>query len=213
MSCRKGWELLVRAYLEEFSAREDVCLYLKTGYGSSTAEGQEDQRLITYILEILGRDPDRIPDVVLVNETLSNRQMPSLYCAADAFVLPSRGEAFGRSLMEAMACGLPVIGTGWSGNTEFMTDSNSYLIDYELVEVDEDAVDEDDRLEGHRWAEPSVDHLKLLLRKVYERRVEARDVGATGRERIEARFSTDLIARQIEERIALLSSVEKTRRD
>lgn len=213
MNCRKGWELLVRAYVEEFNAREEVCLYLKTGYGSSAAAGQEDHRLITYILEILGRDPDRIPDVVLVNETLSNRQMPSLYCAADAFVLPSRGEAFGRSLMEAMACSLPVIGTGWSGNTEFMTDTNSYLIDYELAEVDEDAVDEDGRLAGHRWAEPSVDHLKLLLRKVYERRAEARDIGAAGREHIEARFSTDLISRRIEERIARLSSAEKTQRD
>mmetsp|Transcript_7526 Transcript_7526/g.16673 ORF Transcript_7526/g.16673 Transcript_7526/m.16673 type:complete len:81 (+) Transcript_7526:1012-1254(+) len=46
----------------------------------------------------------------------------------DAFVLPSRGEGWGRPHTEAMVMGLPCIATNWSGNTEFMSDANSFPI-------------------------------------------------------------------------------------
>ena len=38
--------------------------------------------------------------------------------------------------MEAMACGLPTIGTGWGGSTEFMSRANSFLLNYSLVPTD-----------------------------------------------------------------------------
>ena len=41
-----------------------------------------------------------------------------LYASADVFVLPSRGEGWGRPHVEAMAMGLPIITTNWSGPTE-----------------------------------------------------------------------------------------------
>ena len=61
--------------------------------------------------------------------------MPRLYAAADAYVLPTRGEGWGRPYMEAMAMGLPTIGSRWSGNLEFMHDGNAWLVDGELVPV------------------------------------------------------------------------------
>lgn len=39
--------------------------------------------------------------------------LPHLYAAADAFVLPSRGEGWGRPHVEAMSMGLPIIATNW----------------------------------------------------------------------------------------------------
>ena len=55
--------------------------------------------------------------------------MPSLYAAADCYVLISRGEGFGLPYLESAACGLPVIGSRYSGQTDFLDDSNSYLVD------------------------------------------------------------------------------------
>ena len=58
--------------------------------------------------------------------------MPRLYAAADAYVMPSRGEGWGRPYMEAMAMGLPTIGSRWSGNLAFMHDGNAFLVDGEV---------------------------------------------------------------------------------
>jgi len=54
--------------------------------------------------------------------------MPSLYAAADAVVLASHGEGWGLPLVQAMALGKVAIATNWSGNTEFMTANNSFLV-------------------------------------------------------------------------------------
>lgn len=48
------------------------------------------------------------------------------YGAVDVLVQPSRGEGWGLPMVEAMACGTPVIGTRWSGPAEFLTEDNGY---------------------------------------------------------------------------------------
>lgn len=54
--------------------------------------------------------------------------MPKLYKRAQAFVLPSRGEGWGRPHMEALSMGIPVLATNWSGPTAFLHEGNSYPI-------------------------------------------------------------------------------------
>lgn len=59
-----------------------------------------------------------------------------LYKSADALVIPTRGEGWGRPQMEAMAMELPVISTNWSGLTAFLNDETGYPISIEgLIEV------------------------------------------------------------------------------
>mmetsp|Transcript_27245 Transcript_27245/g.70013 ORF Transcript_27245/g.70013 Transcript_27245/m.70013 type:complete len:175 (+) Transcript_27245:1022-1546(+) len=60
---------------------------------------------------------------------MASRDMPKLYKAAQAFVLPSHGEGWGLPLMEAMAMELPTIGTKFGGNVDFMDPSCSFLLD------------------------------------------------------------------------------------
>ncbi len=55
--------------------------------------------------------------------------------AADAFVIATRGEGWGMPISEAMAMGLPVVVTNWSGVTAFVDETTGYMVDYDLTEV------------------------------------------------------------------------------
>ena len=105
--------------------------------------------------------------------------------------------------MEAMVTGLPVIGTGWSGNTEFMDADNSYLVDSKVVDVSEEAAAETPVFRGHRWAEPSVDHLRELMRCVFQDRDEARRRGEIARASVVERFDLPTVAATVMQRLKL----------
>jgi len=194
---RKGWDILIKGYIEEFKETEDVTLVLKvwSSYGKSVAQLQQD--LEKYIREVLERDPIRIPDILFLDLNIPVEEMPYLYKAVDAYVVPTRGEGWGRPYIEAMAMGLPTIGTRWSGNTEFMNDENSFLIDFEMVDVPEAGWKEVPTYKGHQWAEPSVFHLRSLMRDVYECRSEAREKGMYAREEVLKKYNRSVIAEKI----------------
>ncbi|MEP6754165.1 MAG: glycosyltransferase, partial [Chthonomonadales bacterium] len=94
--------------------------------------------------------------VRFIFDKLPRKDLLDLYRESDAFVLPSRGEGWGRPYMEAMALGIPTIGTNWSGNTAFMNEGNSFLVDYKLVPVPERGWREISAYRGHQWAEPDI---------------------------------------------------------
>ena len=75
--------------------------------------------------------------IEVVSETLPQSDLSALIATSHVLVSPHRSEGFGLSLAEAMAMGLPVIATGWSGNLEFMNEQNSVLLPYTLEQVDD----------------------------------------------------------------------------
>jgi glycosyltransferase involved in cell wall biosynthesis/tetratricopeptide (TPR) repeat protein len=200
---RKGWDVLVRAYVEEFTVDEGTTLVLKaTPPGGRSIASCRDE-LEAFVRGELGRDPAVAPRIVLLDVRLGHEQLPRLYRAADAFVLPSRGEGWGRPFLEAMAAGLPAVGTRWGGNLAFMSDANSYLVDCELVAVPEPAWREVPAFRGRRWAEPSGEHLRERMRRVVARREEAAATGARAREDVLARWTWERAAERVAERLAV----------
>ena len=119
--------------------------------------------------------PATRPRVTVLDSELPLRDLPKLYKAADAFVLPSRGEGWGRPHVEAMAMGLPVIATNWSGPTAYLDNTVGYPLKYTLQPVDASL-----NLPGHNWAEPDVDHLRKLMRRLVMRPEEGRAKGVGG---------------------------------
>ena len=85
--------------------------------------------------------------------------------------------------------GLPVIATNWSGQTEFMNDQNSYLINVDqLIPVPFGG-----EYAGHSYSEPSYKHLSQLMRHVYQNREEAKSVGVNARKTMVENYKgTDL---------------------
>ncbi|HUG13462.1 MAG TPA: glycosyltransferase [Thermomicrobiales bacterium] len=200
-SLRKGWDVLVRAYVEEFRYDEPVTLAIKAfpPAGQSVSDLRET---INAYVRSLGRDPKRTPHIALLALRLRPADMPRLYRSADAYVLPSRGEGWGRPYMEAMAMGLPAIATRATGNLEFMTDSNSWLVDAMPVDVPPAAWHETPCYRGHRWVEPSVEQLRAAMRQVFEGSDVVRAKAALGREQVRASYGWDSVARIVIERLA-----------
>ena len=201
---RKGWDVLIKAYVEEFRTDEDVTLILKTHSSMGYTTDQIFAQVSDYLTKTLNLDPETCPDIIFQDAALSDAQMPHLYRAADCYVSPTRGEGWGRPLMEAMAMALPVIATNWSGQTAFLNEENSLLLDYTLVEVSETAAIETPTYRGHFWAEPSVGHLRQLMRRAFSDRNTLLELGEKGRAHLKANFTYPHVTRILEAEIKRL---------
>jgi hypothetical protein len=99
--------------------------------------------------------------VQIIDAPLDSFATRSLLNCCDCFVSLHRAEGFGRGLGEAMALGKLALGTGWSGNLDFMTPQNSLLVRHTLAPLAPDAYP---HWQGQSWAEPDVAHAAALLR-------------------------------------------------
>ena len=187
---RKGTDLLVRAYLSEFKADEDVALILKISQLNDPVTDPVAQ--FSYFIEKeIGVPLEKCAPIILLTGSLSQLEMARLYSSANAFVLPSRGEGYGRPFLEALSAELPVIATRWSGQLDFLNDDNSYLVDIEGLVP---AAAEEEIFAGHMWAQPSVDHLRRLMREAYSHPEKARERGKRGRADMVEKWDWSVIA-------------------
>ncbi|MGH9352806.1 MAG: glycosyltransferase, partial [Terriglobia bacterium] len=176
---RKGYDALLRAYLREFKPDDDVALILKVSQMNDTARDLEAE--INFFIEREAGVPlQKTPPIILIKQFIPQAEMAALYAAADCFVLPTRGEGYGRPYLEALACQLPVIATNWSGQMDFLNAGNSYLIESKLTTVPETS--DLELFMGHRWAEPDQEHLSQLMREVRSGREEAARKADRGRQ-------------------------------
>jgi glycosyltransferase involved in cell wall biosynthesis len=139
-----------------------------------------------------------------VTESLSDREMKSLFARADCYVSPHRAEGLGLTLLEAMIAGKPVIATGHSGESDFVREDTALLLDYDLIEVGQGA---EPYMAGAVWADPREDSLRRRMRQVLEDPDAARAVGARGRERAIELFSRDTTSARLKDEIARIWAI------
>ena len=195
---RKAPEVLLRAYAAAFAGpeKDDVLLLLRVNNHDGHVNVPEQ-------IEALGLPKDGPPVALLYNHHIRARQLGTLYRSADAFVLPSRGEGWGMPILEAMACGLPVIATPWSGPSEFLHEGVGYPIEVRgLVPADAKCP----YYEGFRWADPDPDDLVAKMRHVFTHREEARAKGAAAAREAVAKWTWDATAARVEERLREIGS-------
>ena len=131
-SIRKGYDLLLKSYLEEFSGDDDVSLIISTKSMSGSQETSMGDTIKSFIGQYGKSNP---PHVILHNAHMSEFKLASLYRACDAFVLMSRGEGFGLPWLEAGACGIPVVATRCTAQSSYLDDSVAYMIDPDGYEI------------------------------------------------------------------------------
>ena len=155
---RKGTFELLQAFDRAFGDDEPVHLVLACH--NQIIPGFDSVRFI----ENLGLRRRRW---IIPIQPLPRRQdVAALYRACDAFLAPSRAEGWGLPALEAMACGLPVALTHYSGHTAFADRDNSIAIPYRLAQIPPGALPHFPRRDGDygEWAEPDVDRLAEIMR-------------------------------------------------
>lgn len=191
---RKGWDILLKAYIREFASHTDeVRLYLLTNpfHGKGNFDEQID-KFITETLHVSASEKKHLPKIHILKPGLNQIDLPRLYKSVDALVQPSRGEGWGRPHVEAMSMSLPVIATNWSGTSEFLTNENSYPLEIESMSTIQDGA-----FKGHKWAEPSVEHLQRLMRRVHENKDERRKKGIAARLDMLVHYSPATMAEKV----------------
>ena len=193
---RKAWRQLLQAWARAFAPTDPVCLVLKTG----APQGRIEEALA-------GIGP--CAPVVALNTMVAPSELARLYAAADAYVLASRGEGWGRPYMEALAMGLPTIASNWSGNTEFMRPETSWLVDGELVAIPDDHDTFADDVSDQRWFEPDLGELAAALADVASDPEAARRRAAPAREDLIERFGPEATANVLGEALAAVAARDR----
>jgi glycosyltransferase involved in cell wall biosynthesis len=161
---RKGLEFALRAFREEFRPDEPVRLWLKTRL-HFLDPGDEHAMLAD-------------PRITVIRADYTREGMRSLYHYADAFLAPSRGEGSGLTPRDAMATGLPVILTDWSGLTEIAREGYSYPVpvaELEPAPVESSSISFGVSGGGDigNFARPNIRAMRARMRQVYEDRDES----------------------------------------
>jgi len=196
MKRRKGYDLLLEAFLDEFSQEEGAALIMKIRDPSKSGLAEE-------LIASHPKPSKEKPAVYIIDQMLTTEELHGLYRSCHAFVLPTRGEGWGRPYFEAMLMELPVIGTNWSGHTDFMTEQNSYLVEVDRLEEITENVNP--AFIGHCWAEPSLKDLRRKMRMVFKRKAEARAKGRRARHDLLTAYSMQATSNQVISEVAKFS--------
>jgi glycosyltransferase involved in cell wall biosynthesis len=142
-------------------------------------------------------------DIELRDSYESAAGQRSLMAACDAYVSLHRAEGYGLTLLEAMALGKPVIGTGTSGNLEFMTEDTSVLVPYEPVRVPRGC---GPYPPDASWAAPDIDEAARAMRALVSDPASAAALGSRARTHVAQHHSVDARVDFVRTRVAALRS-------
>lgn len=164
---RKDVGKLIQTFIKAFQGKEDKPgLILKTS--SATFSVIQREEIITKIKDAVGNAEDA-PPIYLLFGDLTDEEMNSLYNheKVKAMVTATKGEGFGRPLLEFTMTGKPVVATNWSGHKDFLPINKSFLVGGKLTEVHESATD-DYIIKGTKWFTANYGEMVMLLRNIKE---------------------------------------------
>ncbi|WP_158554880.1 glycosyltransferase [Methylovirgula sp. 4M-Z18] len=194
---RKNPEGLIAAFSQAFSPEEPVRLVLKLLNGHAEPDLVDDLRNAA-----AGRR------ISIFDAALESADRFRLLASVDSFVSLHRSEGFGLSIAEAMAYGLPVVATGWSGNADFTTAANAALVPYDLVPG---ARAYGPYPAGTLWAEPRLDAAAQLMRRVWTDKAWREAIGQAGAATIERLYSATTVGEAMRVRLQRIERSARVR--
>ena len=157
---RKNVGYTIKSFLETFKNKQSKpALILKTQQVGSSILDKD--RILKRIDQIRSTVKGSLPNIYLVTGDLTDEQINQLYNnpKVKAMVSFTKGEGFGRPLLEFSLTGKPIIASGWSGQTDFLDNQRALLVGGQLENVHKSAAVKDMILEQAQWFKPDDMHV------------------------------------------------------
>jgi glycosyltransferase involved in cell wall biosynthesis len=164
---RKDVGMLIRCFTEAFKNEEErPALILKTSSASFSIKERENFR--KKIEGIVG-EVENPPSIYLLFGELTNLEMNQLYNhpKIKSMVSITKGEGFGRPLLEFSMTGKPIIASNWSGHKDFLPADKAIMIGGTLTEVHSSAIDSF-VIKGSKWFTANYNEFAEVMKLVYK---------------------------------------------
>lgn len=152
---RKNIGYTIKSFLETFKNKPTPpALILKTSHVTTSLT--DKQMLLSKIETIKNTVKGKIPNIYIVHGDLTDQEMNELYnhSKVKAMVTHTRGEGFGRPLLEFSMTGKPIIATAWSGHLDFLNPQYCSLINGTIEQLDKSSVQKNVLLKESSWFKP-----------------------------------------------------------
>jgi len=155
---RKNPMGLIAAFKQAFAGIDDAYLVLKANTGANSPEKH------ALLQAISGHS-----NIRLVDQHWSRADVLGLIQCSDLYASLHRSEGFGLTIAEAMLLDTPTLVTAWSGNMDFCTAENSFLVSYKPIKVNSNHP-EFREFENATWADADIQFTTQLLGDIYQNR-------------------------------------------
>ena len=189
---RKNPYATIDAYIKAFGNNsKDTILVIKTSLG------EEFPALKSKLKEYIKNNKS----IIIIEEILSREKLYGLMQVSDVYVSLHRSEGFGLTMAEAMALQKPVIATAYSANIEFMTQNDSFLIPYNLIETGTNYLYSNLH---NNWADADVNESSKIMKELAINKLLRYEVGQKAKIAINNLLSPTIIGKRIKDRLDYL---------
>lgn len=192
---RKNPEATLEAFTSVFKEEKESVLIVKTHNLERSKDAQK--ALEKY---------NNIPNVIIINGHFSKEKLHSLIQQSDVLISLHGSEGFGLTMAEAMAYGKIVVGTGYSGNLDFMNVNNSFLIQYDFIKTSntKGLIDE-----GLTLAKPRLGDAIQKLQYIKDNFDSLNSIRESAKSQIENNFSLESIGELFKIRLSFITEFDK----
>ena len=197
---RKNVGYLVKAFLESFKNKKDApALILKTQ--SANASILDRNQVLKKIDDIRKSIKGTLPNIYLLHGEMSDEEVNMLYNhpKVKAMVSFTKGEGFGRPLLEFSAVNKPIIASGWSGHIDFLDKEFTYLVTGTLTNVHKSAVIDKMLLKEAQWFTPDDTQTGAALRMVFDNYKKYAELAKRQGYKSRTNFSWEKMAEQLDQ--------------
>lgn len=189
---RKGWDILLEAWMKEFRASDNVRLLIKTDRYTMANMAVEKVR------QDLGLNEKEIAPISFEGRVLNDVEMPRFLKSADCLVCPTLGEGFGIPGLQCMALGVPVVITNFSGCTDYAKEETATLIQPDRFIVYGD-MDQIPQFRNKKWANVTPASVRTAMRYVVDNADKIKEKSLFAADFVTKNFSYEAVAPRLGE--------------